>query len=69
VTSDEALLAVVNALEATGIPYMLVGGSSVSYYGNGRSTQDADYVVELSGHSITSLVRRLGPPFRFDPQM
>ncbi len=68
-TSEEALLAVIDALESVGIPYMLVGGASVSYYGIGRSTKDADFVVELSAHSITSLTRLLGPPFRFDPQM
>jgi hypothetical protein len=69
VTSEDALLAVIDALESVGIPYMLVGGASVSYYGIGRSTKDADFVVELGAHSITSLTRLLGPPFRFDPQM
>ncbi len=68
-TSEEALLAVLDALESAGIPYMLVGGSSVSYYGIGRSTKDADFVVELSEHAITDLTRLLGPQFRLDPQM
>ena len=48
-TSEEALLAVIDALKSVGIPYMLVGGASVSYYGIGRSTRDADFVVELGG--------------------
>ncbi len=68
-TSEDALLAVIDALESVGIPYMLVGGSSVSYYGIGRSTKDADFVVELSEHLITDLTRLLGPEFRLDPQM
>jgi hypothetical protein len=69
VNSDEALLKVIEMLDGTGIPYMLVGGASVSYYGIGRSTKDADFVVELSSHSITDLSRALGPPFWLDPQM
>ena len=68
-TIEEALLAVIDALDAVGIPYMLVGGTSVSYYGIGRSTKDADFVLELGDTSITALTRTLGPAFLLDPRM
>jgi hypothetical protein len=67
-TTDEAALAVVDALEALGIPYMLVGSFSSNYYGIGRSTLDADFVVQLDLKRATEVAERLGPSFRLDPQ-
>ena len=46
-TPQEATVAVIEALEATDIPYMVVGSFSSNYYGISRSTKDADLVVEL----------------------
>jgi hypothetical protein len=46
-TGNEATLAVIDALEACSIPYMLVGSYSSNIYGVERSTQDADFVVEI----------------------
>ena len=68
-TSDEATLAVIDALEGLGIPYMVVGSLSSNYYGVPRSTKDADFVVELAGQSPRDIADRLGPQFRLDPQM
>jgi hypothetical protein len=48
---------------------MLVGSLSSSFYGAGRTTKDADFVIELGEHSILEVGRRLGPGFRIDPQM
>ena len=67
-TSDEAALAVINALESLGLPYMLVGSFSSNYYGIGRSTKDADFVAEIGSQSIVQLANQLGPQFRLDPQ-
>jgi hypothetical protein len=69
VTSEEAALAVIDALETLHIPYMLVGSFSSNYYGIPRSTKDADIVIELGDQSITRIADRLGPRFRLDPQM
>ncbi|MCR4411540.1 MAG: hypothetical protein NUV77_03835 [Thermoguttaceae bacterium] len=68
-TADEAALAVIEALEALQIPYLLSGSFASGYYGIPRSTHDADFVVEWKGKSIRSLMDRLGPRFRLDPQM
>jgi hypothetical protein len=68
-TTDEAALAVISALEGLDIPYMLVGSFSSNYYGIARSTLDADFVVQLDPQRATEVAGRLGPSFRLDPQM
>jgi hypothetical protein len=65
----EAVLEAISALEACGIPYILVGSFSTNAYGIPRSTQDADFVIELGETSIGDLARRLAPSIRIDPQM
>jgi len=68
-TSEEALLAVIDALESCGVPYMLVGSFASNFYGIGRSTKDADFVLRLDEKSISDVARELGPQFRLDAQM
>ncbi len=68
-TGNEAVVVVVEALEACGIPYMLVGSYSSNIYGSDRSTQDADFVIELDQGEMGDLGRRLAPSIRIDPQM
>lgn len=68
-SAEEVTLAVVEALEALGVPYMLVGSFSSNFYGVPRSTQDADFVVQLHNVSIASVRDRLGDGFELDPQM
>lgn len=68
-TSEEATVSVMDALEALHIPYMLVGSFSSNYYGIGRSTKDVDFVIQLGPESLSSLASHLGPAFRLDPQM
>ncbi|MBL8828200.1 MAG: hypothetical protein JNM18_14565 [Planctomycetaceae bacterium] len=60
---------VADALTLDEIPFMLVGSFSSNLYGIPRSTQDADFVIDLTGKSITSLGARLPSRFRIDPQM
>ena len=64
-----AVLAVIDALEAEQIPYMLVGSFSSNFYGIPRSTEDGDLVIELTGRSLANLRRRLSSPLEFDPQV
>jgi hypothetical protein len=68
-TGNQAALFVVEALEACGISYMLVGSFSSNIYGSLRANQDADFVIELGQSSINDLARRLAPSIRIDPQM
>ena len=68
-TSDELTSRVIDALNASQIPYMLVGSLSTNVYGIPRATRDADFVVQASSQSIAELARKLGSPFRLDPQI
>jgi hypothetical protein len=65
----EATLQVVDALEALGIPYMLVGSYASNFYGVARATQDADLVLQLGSVPLSAVMARLGSGFRLDPQM
>ncbi len=68
-TSDEAVLAIIDVLEATSIPYMVVGSLSTNLYGIPRSTKDADFVVQLDPGDLQAIAPRFAPAFRFDPQV
>jgi hypothetical protein len=69
VTPKEATSALVDGLNALGIPYMLVGSLSSNLYGTPRATQDADFVVQLREGVISDLIKLLGPPFQLERQM
>lgn len=68
-TIEEAVQTVADALNGLAVPYMLVGSLTSSFYGIGRTTKDADFVIELGEHSIIEVGRHLGSAFRIDPQM
>ncbi len=67
-TAEEAAIAVVDALERTAIPYMLVGSLASNLYGIPRATQDVDIVVQMTAGSLPALTSALGPGFQLDPQ-
>jgi hypothetical protein len=66
---EEAIQAVIDALNELAIPYMVVGSLSSNYHGIARLTKDGDFVIQLGAESILSVGRRLGPRFRLDPQV
>jgi hypothetical protein len=47
---------VVGALDAAGIPHMLVGSVASSFHGEPRTTQDIDLVIDPSAEQIDRLV-------------
>ena len=55
-TADEAVVAVLDALEAARIPYMIVGSLAANFHGIPRSTRDADFVIE----AVPGSLQRLG---------
>ena len=67
--SEDAAVAVIDALESLGVPYMLVGSFSSNFYGIPRATHDADFVAQLREGQIRAIAEKLGPTFRLDPQM
>jgi hypothetical protein len=68
-TPQDAVRAVLTAIQKTGVPYMLVGSFSTNTYGIERSTRDLDVLVELGDQSILSVARHLPPGIRIDPQL
>jgi hypothetical protein len=69
VDSDEATIAVIDALDALHVPYMVVGSFSTNFCGVPRATHDADIVVQMQPGDVVKLAQHLGPPFQLDPQM
>jgi hypothetical protein len=65
----QAVVAVIDALNAAGIPSMLVGSLSSNAYGIPRSTKDADFVVQLGSFRLSELLRFLPAGFRLDSQI
>ena len=47
---------IINFLEQEYIPYMLTGSMAMSVYVVGRSTQDFDFVVQLSTNDVSKIV-------------
>ncbi|MFH1620104.1 MAG: hypothetical protein ABIG11_09425 [bacterium] len=62
------LKAVVDALEANGIHYMLGGSFASSFYGIPRATFDADIVVETASADAERLYASLKDAFYADPE-
>ena len=58
----EVLRGFVDALEAAGVPYMLTGSFASGYYGNGRSTQDVDFVIMPTADQLRALVASFPAP-------
>jgi len=61
---------VVEALDAEGLPYMLVGAYSSGAYAVPRGTKDVDFVLSAhAGAAFEGVLRRLEPHFHVDPQI
>lgn len=60
-TADEAVVAVLDALEAAGVPYMIVGSLASNFHGIPRSTRDADVVIEAPPEKLAHLGHALPP--------
>jgi hypothetical protein len=68
VTGDEVIGAVLDALRAVQIPFMIVGSLATNFHGVPRSTRDADFVIQLQPGSFGALREQLAPALRLDPQ-
>lgn len=69
ITIDDVTLRVIDALNASGVDYMLVGSFSTNAYGIPRSTKDADFVLQLQGDFAPVFYEKLGNDFEMDPQL
>lgn len=67
-TADEAVVAVLDALQTVTIPYMVVGSLASNFHGIPRATRDADIVVEVPPGDLDRLRRQLPPELTLDRQ-
>ncbi len=67
-TPDEAVVAVLAALDAAAIPSMIVGSLASNFHGIPRATRDADFVVRLSSEHLDRLEQHLATGLRLDRQ-
>jgi len=67
VTSEEVIVAVVDALSAVDVPFMVVGSMATNFYGIPRSTRDADFVIQVPP-PFGALTERLGKSLRLAAQ-
>ncbi len=67
-TADDAVMAVLDAFEAVGVPYMIVGSLASNFHGIPRSTRDADFVVEMSPGILDRLAAVLPRELTLEPQ-
>jgi hypothetical protein len=62
------VIAIIDALEAESVPYMLAGSMASMVYGMPRSTKDVDFVIEVEEASFAKLIKRVNHLFELDPQ-
>lgn len=67
-TADQAVIAVLRALEAIGAMYMIVGSLASNVHGIPRSTRDADIVIDPAPDLLVRLKHALPPELMLDPQ-
>jgi len=67
--ANDIVVRVIRALDDASIPHMLVGSLSSNSYGIERSTQDADFVIELGERSIGPVALALRPEIQIDNQI
>jgi hypothetical protein len=63
------MLAVAAALEKARVAHVLVGSFSSSYHGIPRSTEDADFLLQVEDLPVSMIAAALGPDFKLDPQV
>jgi hypothetical protein len=62
-TQEDFVVRLTQRLEAAGIPFMIVGSLGSSLYGQPRSTQDADVVIEPTPEQLERFVQLLGDEY------
>lgn len=67
--SEVAVKGVIQALNAIGMPYMLTGSLASNMYGIGRSTKDADFVLQTPDLDFAKFRTALGAGLQLEPQM
>ena len=67
-TPDEAVVAVLDALDRAALPWMLVGSLASNFHGVPRATRDADFVIAFDRGDVDTLAATLPSALRLDAQ-
>lgn len=62
-SQPDFLAQVLSRLEVAHIPYMVVGSLGSTHYGEPRSTNDVDIVIDPSGEALTQFLASFGSEF------
>lgn len=65
---QELALSAIDALNALGWDYLLVGGLAAIQHGITRTTYDVDFVIKVDSLNIAPLAKRMGERFALEPQ-
>ena len=57
----DSVRGILEALDATGVRFLIAGGLAVNAHGYHRFTKDVDLVVQLTEENVTALFTALGP--------
>jgi len=68
-TNEQILIAVLDALHASHIPYMVTGSLASNLYGIPRSTMDIDLIIAITDESLIDMTSALPSDFHLDPQI
>jgi len=68
-SEEEIVARVIDALEQSRIPYMIVGAFSSNAFGISRATTDVDFVISVDKGDLGRLMAALGDDFVLDRQM
>ena len=66
--NEEVVLAVIRAIEAHDIPYMVVGSFAVNFWGEPRTTHDADVVAAMPVEAASGFAAALRGEFYADDE-
>jgi hypothetical protein len=67
-TPQEGVVTLLEAFDAAGVEYVVVGALAAGAWGIPRSTKDADFVVACAAAELDAVLRKLPLAFSPDPQ-
>ncbi len=62
-TQEEFLLRIAQCLESAGIPFMVTGSHSSSHYGQPRTTNDVDLIIDPTSQQLAHFLDLLGDQY------
>jgi hypothetical protein len=60
---DDALKTLTSWLDASGVPYMVIGGFAVTVWGNPRFTRDLDITISVPPDRLRAMIQRICADF------